>query len=98
MPGSADQDQRRRPALRVYIAEHCSICREALRIVERIRSQFSGIDVQLIDLGSERGDNRDGVFSVPTYVLDGRTVSLGNPDADALARQLEQRLSPKDHE
>ncbi len=96
MPNPRGDDQRQRPALRVYVVEHCPICREALRIAETVQCHFPEIDVRVIDLGREQGDNADDVFSVPTYVLDGRTVSLGNPDAGMLARQLEQSLSQKD--
>lgn len=98
MPEPVDGQQKHTPTLRVYVAEHCPICREALRIVEKVRCQFSAVDVEVINLGAERTDNSDGVFSVPTYVLDGRTVSLGNPDTEVLARQLGQALARKDQE
>jgi glutaredoxin len=81
------------PTLRVYIAHHCVVCHEALQIIEKIKHGFAEVDVQVIDLEADRIDNIDGVFSVPTYVLDGRTVFLGNPEAEALERKLRDAMS-----
>jgi glutaredoxin len=83
-----DGNQEGMPTLRVYIARHCPVCREALGLVEKIRVRFSRLDIQIIDLEAERAKNVDSVFSVPTYVLDGRTLSLGNPEAEVLEQKL----------
>ena len=88
-----DVHQESTPTLRVYITEHCPVCRASLRLVEKVRRKFSKIDVEVINLDAERAENIDGVFSVPTYVLDGRTLSLGNPDASVLHRKLSEALT-----
>jgi hypothetical protein len=70
--------------LRIYVARHCSTCREALRLAEEVRTRFNGVNVQVIDLEAENSQNLDEVFSVPTYILNGVVFSLGNPDQDQL--------------
>lgn len=93
MAESTDRRREDKPTLRVYIAPHCPICREALRIVESIRRRFAKLYVEVIDLEAKHAKNIDGVFSVPTYVLNGRTVSLGNPELEALERKLTNAMS-----
>jgi predicted thioredoxin/glutaredoxin len=83
------------PTLRLYIAQHCPTCRDALRIVDGIQRRLAAVDVQVINLETEGAENIDGVFSVPTYVLDGRTLSLGNPDPEQLLRVLSELSTPK---
>lgn len=80
--------------LRVYVAEHCALCRESLKIVQEIRRKFPHVIVEVINLEADDPDNRDGVFSIPTYVLDGRTLSLGNPGAEVIDRMLIQAPAP----
>ena len=93
MAEPTDRGQEDKPTLRVYVAPHCPICREALRIAEKIRRTFAKLSVQVIDLEAKDAKNLDGVFSVPTYVLNGRTVSLGNPEVDVLERKLTDATS-----
>ncbi|MCA1573740.1 MAG: hypothetical protein LC770_04225 [Acidobacteria bacterium] len=80
------------PTLRIYIAQHCLTCEEALRLSEEVRKRFAAINLELIDLDKEGSENFDDVFSVPTYVLDGRTFSLGNPAPEQLFSLLSAAL------
>lgn len=77
------------PLLRIYVAPHCESCQEALRLAEALRQKYPAVQVEVIDLGANASRNWDDVFSVPTYVLDGKIISLGNPSLV----ELEQRLS-----
>lgn len=81
------------PTLRIYIAQHCLTCAEALHLADEVRKRFARIRLELIDLDEEGSQNLDEVFSVPTYVLDGRTVSLGNPAPDQLFTRLADALA-----
>ena len=74
--------------LRIYISHHCPSCAEALRLAEEIRRRFVGVDLELIDLEAEDSRNIDDVFTVPTYVLNGSTVSRGNPAPEELFSRL----------
>ena len=73
--------------LDVYVNENCWSCDETRAIVAAVRSCFPEVRTRLI--------TQDGtpwpaeVFAVPTYVLDGRVISLGNPSRTALNLQLE---------
>jgi hypothetical protein len=73
-----------KPTLRIYIGQHCWSCDEAVRLAEQVRSMFKGIKVEVIDLDIEGSVNSDDVFSTPTYVFNGRTISLGNPAPEEL--------------
>jgi hypothetical protein len=77
-----------KPTLRIYIGQHCWSCEEAVRLADEVRKTFPSLTVELIDLDVEGNQNVDNVFSVPTYVLDGRTISLGNPSRDELFAEV----------
>lgn len=70
--------------LRIYIGKHCWSCGEAVRLAEDVRRNFAELNVELIDLEAEGSVNLDDVFTTPTYVFNGRTISLGNPTAEEL--------------
>ena len=74
--------------LDVYISETCWSCDEAKQIVAEIRPQFPSITIDLRDINDERRPST--VFATPTYVLDGRTIFLGNPTREQLQQKLEE--------
>lgn len=82
-----------KPTLRIYFGRHCWSCEEALRLGHEVTEQFTSVNVELIDLDAEGSVNADDVFSVPTYVLDGRVLSLGNPTPSHLFERLTLALS-----
>ncbi len=84
------------PTLRIYIAKHCWSCEEAVRLAEEVKRRYVKLNIELIDLDIEGSVNLDDVFSVPTYVLDGRTFALGNPAPDELFSRLAQALARSD--
>lgn len=75
--------------LEIFVLPHCAACQTAKDLVEHIIAlNLPGIVIRLIDL-SHPGTLRPAtVFAVPTYLLDGRVVSLGNPDPEWLLSQL----------
>jgi hypothetical protein len=73
--------------LEIYIADHCSNCAEALRLAELAR-QVPGVEVRVINLDTTTEPVPTRVVAVPTYLLDGRVVSLGNPSRAELLRLL----------
>jgi hypothetical protein len=74
--------------LEVFLAAHCITCNEALRLVEHVRRDFPTVEVRVHDLDADPQARRPEVFAVPTYVLDGRVLSIGNPDERTLAAAL----------
>lgn len=72
--------------LQVYIAPDCWTCDETESIVADVAPQFPEVTVEVINL--ENVDRPENVFAVPTYVLNGRVISLGNPTRAELRQKL----------
>lgn len=76
--------------LDVYIADDCWSCTETGRIVSKVMDEFPSISVETIN--AETGRWPSYVFAAPTYVLNGRVISLGNPGWQQLRDQLRTAL------
>lgn len=76
--------------LQIYISGDCWSCEESLRIAAETRVRFEHVQVELLDLMS--AERPETVFAAPTYVLDGRVISLGNPSREHLWRWLAQEI------
>ena len=50
-------------------------------VTAAVRQELPFVIVEIMDVDAPLGSLPDVVFSVPTYTLNGRVVSLGNPDA-----------------
>lgn len=72
--------------LDVYVTEDCWACEETRRIVADVAPHCPNIEIELRDLSDERRPST--VFATPTYVLDGRTIFMGNPTRDELKKKL----------
>lgn len=79
--------------LDVYISETCWSCDEARQIVADMRSLFPSVTIELRDIGDERRPS--SVFATPTYVLNGRTIFLGNPTREQLQEKLAEAQTSK---
>lgn len=79
--------------LQVYVASHCSSCEEAIRLATTISERFPTLNVKIVDLDQANSPQPDQVFAVPTYVLNGQILALGNPKEaeleDWLAKEME---------
>jgi hypothetical protein len=73
--------------LEIYITNECANCVEALLIADQARS-ITGLEVAVIDL--EQGGQKvlSRVVAAPTYLLNGRIVSLGNPKHEEFLSEL----------
>ena len=72
--------------LQVYISDDCWSCEETRRIVADVASTFPTVRIELVDVEGETLPEH--VFAVPTYVLNGRVIALGNPTRQALSKKL----------
>jgi alkyl hydroperoxide reductase subunit AhpF len=71
--------------LEIFVEAGCVFCETASVTAGEIARLFPQLKVNLIDV-SEAGDELpESVLAVPTYVLDGTVVSLGNPHIEDLA-------------
>lgn len=74
--------------LDIYYDHSCPTCDYAIRIAQMVREKMPNIIVTLIDLSESNTPRPDFIFAVPTYVLNDKTYSLGNPDEVALMDRL----------
>jgi hypothetical protein len=75
----------------IYVAEHCLLCEYAYEIAQGIRENFPGVDLRIVNLSQTTEPIPDAVFATPTYLLNGRLWSLGNPSRE----DIQARLSPE---
>jgi alkyl hydroperoxide reductase subunit AhpF len=77
------------PRLEVYVSSECPNCGEAVRLAEEAAARYPSVVVRIIDLDELDGKPPpDPVVAVPTYLLNGRVVSLGNPYPEDLFARL----------
>lgn len=80
--------------LQVYVSEDCWACAESRRIVADIKPQYPQVAVEMLDVALV--EQPEAVFAVPTYVLDGRIISLGNPHRADLHQKLQAAIGRVD--
>jgi len=78
--------------LTVYISDDCWSCEETNRILDEIAPRFPALAVELVNTQQE--PMPEGVFAVPTYLLDGKIISLGNPSRTLLAQKIAALFDP----
>lgn len=83
------------PRLDVYVTEHCFGCPRARRLAQAAAERFPTVAVRVVDLEHEPQARPEGLVAVPTYMLDGCIVALGNPRRGELFRRLEDALAGK---
>lgn len=75
------------PKLDVFVSNDCWSCAETREIVTAMQVQFPQMEIALRDSEPELWPQE--VFAVPTYMLDGRVISLGNPSRSDLVQRLQ---------
>lgn len=73
-----------RRQLIVYVIPNCANCEYAVGVAATIRRDYPHVAVQVIDLANPPEPPPDSVFAAPTYLLDGRVWSLGNPSPEQI--------------
>lgn len=66
-------------AIAIYVAQHCESCEYALEMAIWIRQHYPNVQVRVVDLAFPSEPVPETVFATPTYLLNGRVWSLGNP-------------------
>jgi alkyl hydroperoxide reductase subunit AhpF len=72
--------------LDIYISDDCWSCEESVRIVNDVAPFFPDITIKLLNLQDNVAPEE--VFAVPTYVLNGKVIFLGNPTRKQLIEKL----------
>jgi hypothetical protein len=78
--------------LDIYYDQGCPTCDHALHIARIVQEKIPDIIVTLIDLSESNSPRPDFIFAVPTYVLNDKTYSLGNPEEAILMDRLKAEL------
>lgn len=65
--------------LLIVVADDCPNCEHARELAEQITEQYLELEVTLVKVDDPQASIPAVVFATPTYLLDGRVVSLGNP-------------------
>ena len=81
------------PLVQIVVAAGCSGCQEARRLADEAQRRFPAATVEVIDLEAEPRRRPASVFAVPTYLLDGRVISLGTPSDAEFYHWIEERLT-----
>lgn len=81
--------------LDVYVAEHCFGCAEARRLAAAAAFRFAALSVRIVDLEREPDQRPESLVAVPSYVLDGIVIALGNPRQMDLFSHLQRLLEAR---
>jgi len=79
--------------LDVYVETGCRFCERAVEIAQEVDEAYPRMSVRVLDVAEAPGG--DDVFAVPTFILNGDVISLGNPDRSELRRAIEGLLDPE---
>lgn len=71
-------------ALAIYLSNHCPTCAYAYSVAEAIQRDFPAVHVRLINLNETAEAIPEAIFATPTYLLNGRIWSLGNPSPEKI--------------
>ncbi len=86
---------RGRCLLEIYVAPGCLGCETAHGLAAMVRELAPPeFEVRLIDLSEPDAIRPPAVFAVPTYLLNGRVISLGNPDEASLLAKIGLSTGP----
>jgi len=66
-------------SLQVYVAEWCPGCKEAREMARIMSALFPNLQVQVVDIDEPGTQIPPSVFAIPTYLLNGELLWLGNP-------------------
>ena len=79
--------------LEVFVGPGCDASNRARDLFERMRqAAIPGLETRLTDLSSPAATRPRSIFAVPTYTLNGRVISLGNPTEDCLLDLIQEVL------
>ena len=74
--------------LEIVITPHCFGCARARTLAATIAAHDPALDVRVVDLSEPGAQAPPGLVAVPSYVLNGRILFVGNPTQAAMAAAL----------
>ncbi len=79
--------------LSLYISSECFSCQESILMMADVERSFPQLRTEIVNLDDAQAEKPDSVFAVPTYVLDGQILSLGNPHREVFISLIRNALS-----
>jgi thiol-disulfide isomerase/thioredoxin len=83
------------PLLEVFVERGCEACRRAIELAELAQRRFPTVSVVVVNIADQTHEQPEQVFAVPTFLLDGQILSLGNPRPAELMRALAARIAAR---
>ena len=85
---SPDRASTDRHTVAIYVSDHCVNCEYAREIAELIQIEYPHVNLRVVDLAAPGEVIPEIVFATPTYLLDDRVWSLGNPSPEQVRNTL----------
>lgn len=82
-----------RNRLDIYVADDCHSCLESARLAEVVSGSYPQIVVNIVNLSGSNVGIPAEVVAVPTFLLNGSVLHLGNPHEEWLLGELGKTLS-----
>ncbi len=76
--------------IEIFISEHCFVCDYAHEVAATIERDFPAVTLRMIDLQQTDEPIPEAVFATPTYLLNGKVWSLGNPSPQKVTETLSE--------
>lgn len=73
--------------IEIYVATHCLMSDYTYEVIDTIHREFPHVEVQVINI-DQAVEVPSNVFATPTYLVDGRLWSLGNPSLEQVRALL----------
>lgn len=77
--------------LKIFITQDCPNCAESHVIARQIRQDYPDLTVEIIDVADKQAVVPEAIFATPTFMLNNRIVSLGNPKLNEVARWIREK-------
>jgi hypothetical protein len=82
-----------RLSLEIYVEPGCYSFRRSLELADHIQERYPEVAVKIIDFSRDQSAaDRELVVATPTFVLNGRRFSLGNPPIASLEFTIQDLL------
>ncbi len=86
---STARDSQRIKQVSVYLAPGCMGCERACELVEELRSaRVFDTSVRVIDLSADSSELPVDLIAIPSWYVNGKLISLGNPSIEQLCEAL----------
>jgi hypothetical protein len=87
----AEDDMLSCERLEIFIDQSCPNYKFNIDHAKRVRNTYPELSVRVIDINNRPEQIPKMVFAVPTYLLNGKMIFLGNPTQQELRTYLEKK-------